>query len=1130
MSVKDFSLDFRRLFELAPGAFLVLLPDLTIAEATDEYLRMVMRKREDIIGREVFEAFPDNPDDETANSVQVRASFLKVFETGEPDELPLQKYDVQRPAEDGGDFEERYWRLVTFPGFTELGEVAYIYQRVENITERIRLEEKNLAQEKTNRELTVRMEKSESDRQETADALEDAQIRLEAALDAGEIGTWTWDPINNSVVADKYLAKFFSISKEDANGGKIEKYLAAVHPDDISAVEKLIADALENSDTYEAEYRLINPDGKIRWVVARGRILRDEKDKPYQLPGVVIDITQRKKAEENLRESQRRLALALQAGRAGTFEWDIKNNINKWSPELENLYGVPVGTFEGNFDGWAQRIVPEDAETVTKEMQTALKKGDESYNYEFRVVLPDKSHRWFSGRARFEYDAEKQPLKMLGINVDITDSKQVQELLLERTQLATLSSDIGIALNRRDDLQKLLKYCTNSLVEHLDVAFARIWTLDDSVSILELQASSGLYTHLDGEHSRIPVGQFKIGRIAEICKPHLTNDVLNDPHVSDKKWAEREKMTAFAGYPLIVEDKLVGVMCVFARKILTENVLQSMESVANTIANAIERKQIEKSLSDSNGRFRLVTRATNDAIWDWNLQTNEVWWNNAVQTMFGFAPDQVEPTSAWWYEHIHPEDRERVVSGIHDLIDNGGENWSEEYRFLCADGSFKHIFDRGFAIHRDNQPVRMIGAMQDITDNKLIEAEREHLLWNEKNARSEAESANRMKDEFLATLSHELRTPLSSILGWSRLLKQGQVTDDQKTRALETIERNAKIQAQLIEDVLDVSRIISGKMRLEVVPLDLSVVIEAAIDAVRPAAEAKNIRLQRVMDSNVMIAGDADRLQQIVWNLLSNAIKFTPKGGRVRIRLERINSHVELAVADNGIGITPETLPYVFERFRQSDSSTTRNHGGLGLGLAIVRHLVELHGGTVHALSDGLEKGSVFTTMFPLIALRSKEVPSIIGEEKAERVHPTANSDAPFICPAEIKGLRVLLVDDEPDTRGILMYIFETCEALPVGVASVAEALEILKTDKFDILISDIGMPERDGYDLIQNIRQFPAKEGGNIPAVALTAYARVEDRLRVLSAGFQMHVPKPVDPIELLAVAASLIKRNKNR
>lgn len=676
--------------------------------------------------------------------------------------------------------------------------------------------------------------------------------------------------------------------------------------------------------------------------------------------------------------------------------------------------------------------------------------------------------------------------------------------------------------------------------------------------------------------------------------------------------------------------------------------------VLNCVENITDRIKAEKNLLESEDRYKLINRATNDAVWDWNLETDHVWWNEGVRTIFGYAEKDVENTAKWWYEHIHAEDRDSVVESIHEVIDGGGENWSREYRFMTNDGGFKYVFDRGFVIHKNDKPVRMLGAMQDIsarkkavadnlqtqermkivleasklglwycdlpfdvlnwsettkehfwlppdavvtielfyelihpkdreptrraidesiaekthydieyrtvnpadgkfkwiraigrgfydtagnpyrfdgitmdvTDEKHIETERENLLWREKNARAEAEQANRVKDEFLATLSHELRTPLTSILGWARLLGGGGLEEEQTRRAIQTIERNAKSQAQLIEDILDVSRIISGKMRLTVRPCDLTEVVEAAIDAVRPAAEAKEIRIQRVLDSGVgLISGDFDRLQQIVWNLLSNSIKFTPKGGRVQLKLERVNSHVELTVADDGAGIDEETLPYIFERFRQSDSSTTRTHGGLGLGLAIVRHLVELHGGSVRADSDGLNKGAVFTLLFPLSAVRSR----LKMQDEKTRIHPTAEQKIEFVCPPELKDLRILVVDDEADTRSLLTSIFENCRSDITSVASVKEALEVLESEKFDVLVSDIGMPNTNGYELIEKVRRLPAEKNGRIPAVALTAYARAEDRMRALSAGFQMHVPKPIEPAELITIIASLTSWNKN-
>ncbi len=391
-------------------------------------------------------------------------------------------------------------------------------------------------------------------------------------------------------------------------------------------------------------------------------------------------------------------------------------------------------------------------------------------------------------------------------------------------------------------------------------------------------------------------------------------------------------------------------------------------------------------------------------------------------------------------------------------------------------------------------------------------------------ARQRVEEANRMKDEFLATLSHELRTPLTAILGWARMLSNGQLDATNTARALETIERNAKAQSQLIEDILDVSRVITGKLRLEVQPIDLASVIESAVDGVLPAADAKGIRLQRVLDSGTsMVSGDQARLQQIIWNLLSNAIKFTPKGGRVQIRLERINSHVEIIVTDSGQGISPDILPYIFERFRQADSTTTRTHSGLGLGLAIVRHLVEMHGGTVEAESVGAGQGSTFTVKLPLVVMRSLDVRRA---SDAERVHPTASSGVPFNCPPELNGLQVLVVDDEEDTRVLLQMVLERCGASVTTVSSAQEALATLKRSRPDVLVSDLGMPEEDGYSLIKKVRALSSEDGGQTPAAALTAYARVEDRMRVLRSGFQIHIPKPVEPAELVAVVANLAGR----
>lgn len=395
---------------------------------------------------------------------------------------------------------------------------------------------------------------------------------------------------------------------------------------------------------------------------------------------------------------------------------------------------------------------------------------------------------------------------------------------------------------------------------------------------------------------------------------------------------------------------------------------------------------------------------------------------------------------------------------------------------------------------------------------------RKELLSRELAARADAEHANRAKDAFLATLSHELRTPLNAILGWASILGSGNADPNFLKRGLEVIERNTRAQAQLIEDLLDVSRIIAGKMRLDVRPVDMIGVITAAIDSVRPAAAAKEIRLQPVLDPNAgPIAGDPDRLQQVMWNLLSNSIKFTPKGGRVQVRLERINSHVEAIVSDNGCGIPADVLPAVFDRFMQADTTSSRRHGGLGLGLALVKHLVELHGGSVRAQSEGPDRGATFIVMLPLMA-QVAETPT--------REHPTARRLVPPLISGALAGRRLLVIDDEADTLELFRRIFAEQGANVAVAANAAEALEQLSAARPDVIICDIEMPGEDGYSLIRRVRALDPEAGGGVPAVAVTAYGSVEDRIRVLSSGFQMHVAKPVEPAELVTVVATLAGR----
>jgi len=400
--------------------------------------------------------------------------------------------------------------------------------------------------------------------------------------------------------------------------------------------------------------------------------------------------------------------------------------------------------------------------------------------------------------------------------------------------------------------------------------------------------------------------------------------------------------------------------------------------------------------------------------------------------------------------------------------------------------------------------------------NKALNEQRESLLLREQALRIEAEKANRSKEEFLATISHELRTPLNAVLGWATMLRRGKVDAENFKRGIESIERNARAQAQLIEDLLDISRITSGKLRLDVRPIRLISVITSAVDSIQPAADAKGVSVEIVLDPSVdQIDGDASRLQQVVWNCLSNAVKFTPAGGKVRVQLERCDSVARIRISDTGAGIDAEFLPHVFGRFQQADGAMTRSHSGLGLGLAIARHLVEIHGGTIEATSEGLGHGSTFTVMLPISRANKTS-----GELRA----PVVADALPVEQFPNLSGLRILTIDDEADTRDLVRIVLESCGADVVTAGSAREGLASLVGWNPHVLICDIGMPEEDGYSVIRKVRALP--ESAALPAIALTAYVRVEDRMRALEAGYQMFLPKPVEAAELRSTVASLVAR----
>jgi PAS domain S-box-containing protein len=546
---------------------------------------------------------------------------------------------------------------------------------------------------------------------------------------------------------------------------------------------------------------------------------------------------------------------------------------------------------------------------------------------------------------------------------------------------------------------------------------------------------------------------------------------------------------------------------------------ERIEQLTRAIA---AQKRAEDALRQERELLEVTLKSVGDAVIVTDLGGIITFLNSVAEELTGWAlSDAVGQPLEHVFRIVNEHTGYTVENPVGRVLREGKVVGLANHTILIArDRTKRPIDDSGAPIRDANGRLRgVVLVFRDVSERKAIEDEREQLLQSERAARSAAELAGRMKDEFLATLSHELRTPLNAILGYATLLQMGSSSEDEMQEAIATIAKNARLQAQLIEDLLDMNRIISGKVRLDVQAVDLAGVIDAALETVRPSADAKGLRIRRILDPLAgAVRGDPSRLQQIVWNLLSNAVKFTPKGGQVQVSLERANSHVEITVTDTGQGITPEFLPHVFDRFRQADSSSTRHFGGLGLGLSIVKQLVELHGGTVRAKSPGLNQGASFVVSLPLAVLHLE---TGISEE-----HRSPKAEV-FECKPDLSGICVLTVDDEIDACKLVVKVLEECHCKVDYATSAEDALRLLPSKRYNVLISDIGMPGQDGYELIRKVRTLSKEQGGgDIPAIALTAFARSEDRQKAALAGFQTHLAKPVEAMELLAVVANLAGR----
>jgi PAS domain S-box-containing protein len=814
---------------------------------------------------------------------------------------------------------------------------------------------------------------------------------------------------------------------------------------------------------------LIRRDGRDVPIDDSAAPIRDDRG---QLLGVVLifrDITPRRRTEM----TQSYLAAIVESSDDAIIGKTLDGVITSWNKGAEKMFGYLAEEAIGRP---ITMLIPSDHHFEEDKILARLRSGERIDHYVTTRVRKDRTLVTISLSVSPIKTSSGKIIGASKIARDITEAQRAAEAVKQSEQLFHLLADCAPVMVW---ISGTNKQCT---------FFNKPW-LDFTGRTMEQEVGDGW---AEGVHPDDLEGCLATYVSSFEARKEFEMEYRLRRHDGVYRWVLDKGLPLFAG-----RDSFTGYI--------------------GSCIDITERKDAEEALRVAEEQLRLVTENMAAAVTRCSRDLCYVW---------------TSPVYANW---LHRDPQEIVGRPIVDVIGVDGFNTIRPHiDRVLAGHKEDYVAFVNFAgpgqcwIHATYVPTKdrngvvngWVAVVTDITERRRLEEEREHLLNAEQKARAQAEQVSRLKDEFLATVSHELRTPLNAILGWATLLRAGGLSDQQSVQAMETIERNAKNQAQLIEDLLDVSRVITGKFRLDVRPVMLASVVESAISSVLPASDAKGIRIQTALDPNAgPVSGDAGRLQQIVWNLLSNAIKFTPRNGKVQIRVERINSHVEINVSDTGQGIKAEFLPHVFDPFRQADAGTARQHGGLGLGLAIVRHLVELHGGRVTADSPGEGRGATFVVRLPL---------RIHHKDLGEGVHPTAPTPRRAIEGErpDLSGVKVLLIDDELDTRTLLRAVLEECNADVRDVGTAEGGLQMARDWDPSIVVSDIGMPGDDGYDFIRKFRESQAERSSRTPAVALTAYARAEDRVRALTAGYQVHVAKPVDPLEFVLVIAGQIPR----
>jgi PAS domain S-box-containing protein len=1019
-----------------------------------------------------------------------------------------------------------------------------------------------------------------TERKQAEEKLRISELRYRSLLENAN------DIIYSHDLQGKYLSinnageKITGYSREDILSGM--NIAQIIVPEHLGYAKQMMERKLHDSAPTVYEVDITAKDGRRLTLEVSTRIQWID-GKPSTVEGVARDVTHRKQVEkeksqlaEQIEKERRHLQEMVSSVPGVVWEaWGepdaATQRIDFVSDYVEKMLGYSVEEWLATPNFWLSIVHPEDKEIAVRSAAETFASRKTGTN-RFRWMAKDGRAIWVEAQSIAILDEAGNPIGMRGVTMDISERKQKE---VNEHFLAEASTVLASSLEYETTLATVALLAVPHFADWCSVDIADEDGTLNRLAVAHIEPEKIVWAH--EIHKRYPPdptepqGLYNVFRTGQFeFYPDIPDELL----VQSARNEEHLKIMRQIGFcsammiPLKTRGRILGVITFVNSEAKRHHTLEDLalaEDLANRAALAVDNARLYSAeqqtrlaaerTSDLLKRLQSVSESLSQALTPQQVATAVV--EQAVNSLGAHAGTLVL---------LNDAGNELEIVGTVNFPQEVVKRWnrfplSQQVPIADAIRGNSPVIVESFAEWSDHYPG--LGPLASVTGSQALAAfpltvegrtigalglsfpkpqkfsqddrafmlalsqqcgqalERARLYETEQKLRTQAEAANRMKDEFLATVSHELRTPLNAILGWSQMLNTGRLDAPAMEKALTTIERNAKAQTQLIDDLLDVSRIITGKLRLNIRAVDLSSVVMAAVDAARPAAEAKEIRLQTLLDPQAgPITGDPDRLQQVIWNLLSNAVKFTPKGGRVQVRLERINSHIEIVVSDTGIGIDEEFLPHVFDRFRQLDGSKTRRHGGLGLGLAIVRQLVELHGGTVLAENNREGQGAVFTVKLPLLPLRQEQLSEV------PQVHPAVQSDALPDCPAELSGLHILLVDDEADSRELLSLVLSSCGADIITASTAPEAFGLIQRQQFDVIISDIGMPDEDGFAFIGKVRKLSAEQGGNVPAIALTAYARMEDRIQSLRSGFQMHISKPVEPSELIVVVANLTGR----